>query len=88
MKKIVIMVIMLMMLMNTANACVYTKCVVVIDVEDTCIMCVDDNGDVWAFYGSADDEWTVGETLILMMEDNSTVTIYDDCVIDVLVRSA
>lgn len=58
-----------------------TTVVVELDYDNDAVVCVDFNGNEWAFYGIED--WLVGDVATLVMWNAETDIIYDDEVLDV-----
>lgn len=56
-----------------------TTKVIKLDYEQDVIYCEDGNGNVWSFYGTED--WDIGDTTSLCMNDMGTEQIYDDEII-------
>ena len=52
-----------------------------INYEINIISCYDNSGNNWEFYG--DENYCVGDSILLLMYDNKTETIYDDSIEDV-----
>lgn len=69
-----------MMCNNCGDGRVYADTMVVVEVDDEWVTCVDYNGNEWAFENEAGD-WLVGDFASVMMYDNCTDIIYDDVII-------
>ena len=63
---------------NLCNGWYYalTTEVVELDRENDIVVCEDFNGNLWEFYGCED--WQIDDVASLLMDDNGTLTIYDD----------
>lgn len=64
---------------ETAATYIKMSVVVACDEETEEITVIDATGNYWIFYG---DEWRVGDIAILLMNDASTETLYDDEIIE------
>jgi hypothetical protein len=51
-----------------------------IESETEMIICDDDYGMEWAFYGNG--EYKIGDTFIAIMDSNGTDEIYDDSIVE------
>lgn len=58
----------------------YTRDVVVTDVDCIEVTVEDRQGHHWSFYG---DDYTVGQEITVVMNDNHTSIITDDRIVDV-----
>lgn len=67
---------------STTEMGFYSMTTVVVDFDERTdsVICVDFNGNEWAFEGIED--WCIGDYASLMMCDNGTDLIYDDIVCD------
>ena len=81
MKSIVVIILTLAM-MNSNNVS-YSKVMRVTEVnyEENLVLCVDMNGEEWAFEGTED--YFVNDAIICEMYDNNTLNIYDDEIVNV-----
>lgn len=61
----------------------YAMMTVVVEVnrQDDEVVCVDFNGNEWAFEGCED--WLVGDVCVMTMDDMDTDSIYDDEITDI-----
>lgn len=59
---------------------IYAQTMAVVEVTDEYVLCVDFNGNEWAFENSAGD-WFVGDIASCVMSNNGTDFIYDDIVL-------
>ena len=59
----------------------YTRDVVVTEYNDGLVSVVDDNGDVWQFFG---DDFIPGQRIQVVFDNNSTSDPYDDAIVKVL----
>lgn len=57
-----------------------TTVVIELDEKTDSVVCVDFNGNEWAFEGIED--WCIGDYATLTMCDNGTAEIYDDIICD------
>ena len=80
-KKIVLVVVAIVVvgLMGMIET-TYTRDVVVTDVDCIEIIVEDKQGHCWSFIG---DEYTVGQEITVVMNDNHTSIITDDRIVDV-----
>lgn len=81
MRKVILMVLALAMVALTASAEIYPKTAKVIEVNEaedlvTIETCT---GITYTFEGCED--WTEGDGVSLIMEDNGTESILDDCIL-------
>lgn len=60
----------------------YPKTFVVTQVTKEEVICIDFNGDEWAFK-NAEDDWLIGDYVSAIMNDNGTESIYDDSFVSV-----
>lgn len=58
----------------------YTRDVVVTKVDCIEVTVQDKQGHHWSFYG---DDYTVGQEITVVMNDQHTSSIYDDTIVDV-----
>lgn len=68
------------MLRNAPEARIYADTMVVVEVDNEWVTCVDFNGNEWAFENEAGD-WMVGDFASVTMSNNGTDTIYDDIIL-------
>ena len=80
-KKIVLVVIAIVVigLIGTIES-TYTRDVVVTKVDCVEVTVQDKQGHLWSFYG---DDYTVGQEIIVVMNDQHTSSIYDDTIVKV-----
>lgn len=76
---IVLAVIIIIGLMGMIES-TYTRDVVVTKVDCTEVTVQDKQGHHWSFYG---DDYTVGQEITVVMNDNHTSIITDDRIVDV-----
>lgn len=58
----------------------YTREVTVVEVDCIEVTVEDRQGHHWSFYG---DDYTVGQEIVVVMNDQHTSSIYDDTIVDV-----
>ena len=83
MKKIIITALLLLSLVSAASAELYpaTAMVYRVNQESDLVYCKECNGVIWAFSGVED--WTEGDLVSMIMDDNGTELIYDDIIVQV-----
>ena len=81
MKKVILMVLALAMVALTASAEIYPKTAKVIEVNytDDLVTIETCTGITYTFEGCED--WIEGDGVSLIMEDNGTESILDDCIL-------
>ena len=80
-KRIVLVVAIIMVLSVVGMLeSTYTRDVVVTDVDCIEVTVEDRQGHHWSFYG---DDYTVGQEITVVMNDQHTSSIYDDTIVDV-----
>ena len=81
MKKVILMVLALAMVVPTASAEIYPKTAKVIEVNyaDDLVTIETCTGITYTFEGCED--WVEGDGVSLIMEDNGTESILDDCIL-------
>lgn len=63
---------------NNSEYALTTKVAEINNETDT-VICIDSNGNKWAFEGVED--WMIGDYCSMIMNDNSTEIIYDDIIV-------
>lgn len=71
----------LLTLINT-NYSIYANTFAVVEVTEDYVLCVDFNGDEWAF-DNEEDDWLEGDLVSCVMCDMGTESIYDDEILSV-----
>jgi hypothetical protein len=56
----------------------YAKSMIVIDVIDNEIICVDTEGEEWSF--TTEYQYNVGATIVCLMDAEGTESVYDDVI--------
>jgi hypothetical protein len=81
MKTIATIILALTMTMNINVS--YSKVMRIVEVnyEENLVLCVDMNGEEWAFEGTED--YFINDAVVCEMYDNNTINIYDDEIINV-----
>jgi len=79
MKKFFTIVILFILLTMSASAEIYPQTFVVSDIKDDVLVLVDYNENEWIWEGAED--YAIGDIVAAIMEDNDTITIYDDAII-------
>lgn len=62
---------------------IYPKDCTVIYSDKEVIQLEDSAGEVWEYLPEENDNWQIGQSVILLMSDNGTDTIYDDIIINI-----
>lgn len=62
------------------NSTLYLTNATVIDVADDLVTVEDDNGNVWAFYGT---DYQINDSLKCVFDGKNTTTIYDDEIVNI-----
>ncbi len=67
--------------MNNEESATYTlaTCVAEVDEANDAVICKDNDGNLWEFYGC--DGLQSGDCIDLLMNDHGTPTLYDDEVV-------
>lgn len=79
MKKFVAIVILFILLAMSASAEIYPQAFVIGDIEDDTLILIDYNGNEWLWEGAED--YDIGDIIAAIMDNNNTITIYDDTII-------
>ena len=79
MKKFFAIVTLFVLLSVSASAEIYPQTFVVSDIEDDVLVLVDYNENEWIWEGAED--YTIGDIVAAIMDDNDTITIYDDAIV-------
>ena len=81
-KKIVLVVVVAIVVIGLMGMIesTYTRDVVVTKVDCIEVTVQDKQGHHWSFYG---DDYTVGQEITVVMNDQHTSSIYDDTIVDV-----
>lgn len=81
MKKIIVALMACALIVTTATAEVYPQTFLVMEVDysNDIVTMIDFNGNEWIIEGAED--WMEGDIASAIMEDNNTITIYDDEII-------
>lgn len=79
MKKFFTIVTLFVLLTVSASAEIYPQTFVVSDIENDVLILIDCNENEWIWEGAED--YAIGDIVAAIMEDNSTITIYDDTII-------
>ena len=78
-KFFVIIIILFVLLAVSASAEIYPQTFVVSGIEDGTLVLVDYNKNEWIWEGAED--YAIGDIVAAIMDDNNTITIYDDTII-------
>lgn len=62
---------------------IYTRQAVVDSINDNLITFIDNCGYMWTWEEDAAKPYTIGEKVMLCMDDMNTITIYDDVIITI-----
>lgn len=79
MKKFFAIITLFVFLTMSASAEIYPQTFVVSDIEDDVLVLVDYNENEWIWEGAED--YTIGDIVAAIMDDNDTITIYDDAIV-------
>lgn len=79
MKKFFAIVTLFVLLTMNASAEIYPQTFVVSGIEDDTLVLVDYNENEWIWEGAED--YAIGDIVAVIMDDNNTITIYDDVII-------
>lgn len=79
MKKFFAIITLFVFLTVSASAEIYPQTFVVSDIEDDVLVLVDYNENEWIWEGAED--YTIGDIVAAIMDDNNTITIYDDAIV-------
>ena len=79
MKKFFVIVTLFVLLTVSASAEIYPQTFVVSDIEDDVLVLIDYNKNEWIWEGAED--YSIGDIVAAIMEDNDTITIYDDAIV-------
>ena len=79
MKKFFAIITLFVLLTMSASAEIYPQTFVVNDIENDVLVLVDYNENEWIWEGAED--YAIGDIVAAIMEDNNTITIYDDVII-------
>jgi len=79
MKKFFAIITLFVFLAMSASAEIYPQTFVVSDIEDDVLVLVDYNENEWIWEGAED--YTIGDIVAAIMDDNDTITIYDDAIV-------
>lgn len=79
MKKFFAIVTLFVLLTVSASAEIYPQTFVVSDIEDDVLVLVDYNENEWIWEGAED--YAIGDIVAAIMDDNNTITIYDDAIV-------
>lgn len=79
MKKFFAIVTLFVLLTVSASAEIYPQTFVISDIEDNVLVLIDCNENEWIWKGTED--YAIGDIIAAIMEDNNTITIYDDAII-------
>jgi len=79
MKKFFAIITLFVFLTMSASAEIYPQTFVVSDIEDDVLVLVDYNENEWIREGAED--YTIGDIVAAIMDDNDTITIYDDAIV-------
>lgn len=72
--------ILVMCISGVARAEQYAMTTVVVDIaDDNTVICLDFDGNEWAFI---DDGWKIGDVCSMLMDDRETETLYDDMILE------
>ena len=80
MKKLIAIILLCALLFTTANAELWGRLAVVIDVdiETAEVAAVDELGNIFVFVSEDPEEWDAFDACILILDDRNTLTIRDD----------
>lgn len=79
MKKFFVIITLFVLLTVSASAEIYPQTFVVSDIEDDVLVLIDYNENEWIWEGAED--YAIGDIVAAIMDDNDTITIYDDVII-------
>lgn len=79
MKKFFVIVTLFILLTVSASAEIYPQTFVVSGIKDDVLVLVDYNENEWIYEGAED--YAIGDIVAAIMDDNNTITIYDDAII-------
>ena len=79
MKKFFAIITLFVLLTMSASAEIYPQTFVVNDIENDVLVLVDYNENEWIWEGAED--YAIGDIVAAIIEDNNTITIYDDVII-------
>lgn len=79
MKKFFAIITLFVFLTMSASAEIYPQTFVISDIEDDVLVLVDYNENEWIWEGAED--YTIGDIVAAIMDDNDTITIYDDAIV-------
>lgn len=79
MKKFFVIVTLFILLTVSASAEIYPQTFVISDIENDGLVLVDYNENEWIWEGAED--YAIGDIVAAIMDDNNTITIYDDAII-------
>lgn len=79
MKKFFAIITLFALLTVSAFAEIYPQTFVVSDIEDDVLILVDYNENEWIWEGAED--YAIGDIVATIMDDNDTITIYDDVIV-------
>lgn len=78
MKKFFAIVILFILLTVSASAEIYPQTFIVSNIENDVLVLVDYNENEWIWEGAED--YAIGDIVAAIMDDNNTITIYDDAI--------
>lgn len=79
MKKFFTIITLFVLLTVSASAEIYPQTFIVDKIEDDILVLVDYNGNEWIWEGAED--YAIGDIVAAIMDDNNTITIYDDAIV-------
>ena len=79
MKKFFAIITLFVLLTASASAEIYPQTFVVSDIEDDILVLIDCNENEWIWEGTED--YAIGDIVAAIMNDNNTITIYDDAIV-------
>ena len=79
MKKFFAIITLFILLAVSASAEIYPQTFVVSNIENDVLVLIDYNENEWIWEGAED--YTIGDIVAAIMDDNNTITIYDDAVV-------
>lgn len=79
MKKFFAIITLFVLLTVSASAEIYPQTFVVSDIKDDVLVLVDYNENEWIWEGVED--YAIGDIVAAIMNDNDTITIYDDAIV-------
>lgn len=79
MKKFFTIITLFVLLTVSASAEIYPQTFIVDKIEDDILVLVDYNGNEWIW--ECAEDYAIGDIVAATMDDNNTITIYDDAIV-------